>query len=171
MPANHVVKRHRLDVTLDVGLVAWMRARTGAGDPFASEGHALEYCVARLRAEQEHVRSLCKDNGVPFDAAAFWRLYADDIAASKRMGRPKRDSEREDRERVTGGVEVGLVKWMDAACAPQGPFETASHLAETAVRHARSLDKGQVFVLEGFGFDGSALWKDYRKLLGKTVKA
>src|SRR5688500_18395704 len=76
------VDRPRVDLTLALDVLGWVRQRTGTGDPFTGESQAVELALARLRQEQQFIQAHAKQEGVPFDAEAFWSLYEDAIEKS-----------------------------------------------------------------------------------------
>jgi hypothetical protein len=166
MPETRV-ERPRVDFTLAADVLAWVAQRTGAGDPFTGESQAAELALARLRAEESFIREQCKREGVAFDAAAFWRLYAAEIEASTPTpkGRRPRGAGPPERQvkRMIAGLDAELLRWVDSVCEPKGPFETASHATETALRHLQALESPERVPLDSFRFQAAEWWRRYKR--------
>lgn len=171
MPAaeRHSREQHRPKLWIHHDPLTWVATQTDMGGPFASEGHALEVAVARLHGEYAFVQQACRSEKIPFRPAVFWQLYQDliDQARPPLAGRPAKGAtpaHNVTHRRVAGFMDVRLVEWIEANCKPSGPFETAGHLVETALRHLQAQAADEQFPATGFPFDGKALLTRYRKL-------
>ena len=159
--------RQRITPALASDVAAWVRANSGPGGWFYGDGHAFEVALARLRAEQDHVRALCSEHGVRFDAKVFWATHRDTIAASRPHGHGgarQRGVSLEDRTRVFANVDESLLKWALALCSenatPTRPFASVGHVIETALRNLQAQGNPQL-PGDGAPLDVSALWARY----------
>lgn len=163
------VERPRVDFTLATDVLAWVAQHVRTGGPFTSEGHAAETALARLRAEEAAVRALCEQERLPFEQDVFWSLYESAIEASvptRRGRRPRGLAPGRQVKRVIAGVDAGLLKWVDGHCQPKGPFETASHAVEAALRHLMGLESPEPRMpLDAFRFQASEWLRRYRRKL------
>lgn len=162
--------QHRPKLWIAASELDWVESRSDMGGPFASQGHSFEVAVARLHAENKFIEAACRREHVPFRPTAFWQLYEDAMREARPplAGRPAKGetaAHNVTHRRAAGFIDARLIEWMDGQCKPDGPFETAGHLVETALRHLHSLDGNEnPFPASGFSFNGKALWARYRKL-------
>lgn len=174
MPEPQAGERPRVNLTIASDSLAWMHSRTAAGDPFTSESHAAELGAARLRAEQAFVRDKCRAEGVAFELAAFWQLYAPLVEKSKpdrRGRRPRGVAPERRRQRIIVGLETSLLRFLDANCEPKGPFASTSHAIETAWRHLEALEAAEPRMPgAAFPFNGGGWWRRYLRAL-KALQA
>jgi hypothetical protein len=157
------VPRERVPLTIDASLVDWINSHSQAGGYFGTPSHATERALARLRAEQEFVRTRCREKGTTFTLTAFWRIYAPDLQDSMPgpAGRPARGAARVSQARLKFYASIAneLLDWI--AQFEGKPFVSLSQAIEVGLRQLRRVDQG-----EPLPPDVEALWARYLKALG-----
>ncbi|HEX2067037.1 MAG TPA: hypothetical protein VHI93_09520 [Candidatus Thermoplasmatota archaeon] len=158
------VPRERVPLTLDAGLVEWINGHSVAGGYFGSPSHAADRALGRLRAEMEVVRRLCRESGTSFRAAAFWRIYAQEMEESRpgAAGRPARGVPRlrKGRPKFYASVSEEMLGWISQLITEDGPFISLSQAVEVGLRRMRAADDG-----EPRPPDPHAMWAAYQKEL------
>ena len=168
-----IATRDRVRLSIDGSLLAWLRERTFQGS-FGGDSHAVELALRRLRAEQEYIRDECKRQGSPYSTAAFWQLHQAELEQSipNEAGRPGQSNATRplgQRERLYASVDQDLLEWVGEHVGGKGPFESASHAVETALRslHDQEPEASSTVPGLGFHFDGASLLKRYREISTK----
>lgn len=158
-------RRTRLDVRIEAADVDWAESESGPEGSFYSFGHVMEAAVTRVEDEFNFVAQRCRERGLTFDPAAYWKIHEPLIRAStpRPAGRPSA-SDKPDKRRAVGYVSTKRLEWVSTQAKPDGPFEpdqAAAHVLSFGIRILRACQIDSPVRSARFPFDGEPLWQNY----------
>lgn len=135
---------------------------SGAGDPFASAGHAAEIGIGRFRDEIEFLRSSLTGRA-KFDEPAYWRLHTEHISAYRPLPMGPRREPVPETTRIWFYLHDETRDWIQGRTQPTGPWDPQRpipHAIDASLRLLKSVGLDPIRSA-GFACDRTDLLRRY----------